>query len=80
MHKRDGLLKLQMLDFALEEIAMYLDAYPDSKEALAYRNQLVEMYEHEREEFIEQNGPLSIMDEGNYQKYVNDPWPWEVKR
>lgn len=82
MHKQrqDAVLKLQMLSFAVIEISLYLDAYPDNQEALNYRCQLIEMYEKEREMYVKEFGPLSITDEGNYQLYVNEPWPWEVCR
>ena len=79
-NKQDAALKLQMLTFAVEEISMYLDAYPDSKDALMYRNQLVEMYEKERAMYVREFGPLSICDGGDYERYVNEPWPWEVCR
>ncbi|MBR3840840.1 MAG: spore coat protein CotJB [Erysipelotrichales bacterium] len=78
--KQDALLKLQMLSFAVIEISLYLDAYPDCQEALGYRNQLLEMYEKERAMYVKEYGPLSICDEGDYERYVNEPWPWEVCR
>lgn len=78
--KQDALLKLQMLSFAVIEISLYLDAYPDAQEAVGYRNQLLEMYEKERAMYVKEYGPLSICDEGDYERYVNEPWPWEVCR
>ena len=78
--KQDALLKLQMLSFAVIEISLYLDAYSDAQEAVGYRNQLLEMYEKERAMYVKEYGPLSICDEGDYERYVNEPWPWEVCR
>ena len=79
-NKQDNLLKLQMLSFAMVDMALYVDAYPDSKEARTYRNQLLEMYNNERTMYEKEFGPLSICDGGDYERYVNDPWPWEVCR
>ena len=47
---------------------------------MSYRCQLLEMYEEAREAYVKEYGPLTIQDEGNYQLYVNEPWPWEVCR
>ena len=38
------------------------------------------MYDKERAMYVREFGPLSICDEGDYERYVNDPWPWEVCR
>lgn len=80
MNKRNSALrKLQMLDFAIIEVSLYLDAYPTCAKALSYQRQLKNMRDKEYREFERDFGPLTIYSElePNYNNYVNDPWPWE---
>ena len=79
MNRDKALLKLQMIDFALIDVGLYLDAYPSCKKALEYFQQLEEMREVEVKEFEKMYGPLTIMslEDTNYNTYINDPWPWE---
>lgn len=67
-----------MLSFAVIDIGLYLDAYPENQEAMTYRMKLIEMYEEAKCAYEKEFGPLTMCSEGNYQMYVNDPWPWEV--
>ena len=71
--------ELQALDFALQEVVLYLDAYPESEQALSYYHKL----RHERErmiaEYQRRYGPLTMY--GNESTgswdWIMTPWPWE---
>ena len=77
--KPDTLLsQLQSVNFAVQELALYLDTHRDDNEALElYRSyqqmcvKLANMYE-------DQYGPLNHKhpQEGPY-RWLDDPWPWE---
>ena len=77
---RDLLHRLQALDFSIYDTILYLDAYPDSADALAYYNKLLA----EREELIrvlsrEHGAPMTAFDNaGKTWDWVNSPWPWEA--
>lgn len=71
--------RLQILDFALTDLVLYLDAYPTCAEALAYYNTLLE----------ERDALLSAMPKkdacamtnlhrqgGDTWTWTRDPWPW----
>lgn len=70
--------ELQVLSFAIQELALYLDTHRDDLEALelyrAYQNHLQKC----REEFVKHCGPINHMSisDGPY-RWLDDPWPWE---
>ncbi len=72
--------RLRAVDFALTETVLYLDAYPDSAEAMKLyhkligeRNQLIDTYESKC-------GPLTMYGgEGNEWRWTDGPWPWEAE-
>ena len=75
----DLLSRIREAEFALVETILYLDAYPDNRQALAFyqdllseRNRLVDQYENSV-------GPLTATgNRGNASwDWVKTPWPWE---
>ena len=77
---RDMMNKLRAVDFALTETVLYLDAYPDSDEAMrlycelvSERNQLIDAYESKC-------GPLTMYgNNGSTWNWTEGPWPWEAE-
>ena len=71
--------EFQTLGFAIQELALYLDTHREDMEALRVYQKL---YNHCREEFLKNNGPLNHFQEENSNQYnwLNDPWPWEYAR
>ena len=71
--------KLRAVDFALVETALYLDAYPDSCEALAYYHQLLAEREALAADYAQHCGPMTHRDNRSQTswQWVKTPWPWE---
>lgn len=71
--------ELQVMDFMIQELALYLDTHPDDSEALELYRAYQRMYKKGCEEFSQKNGPLSHNQAVESKKYswLNDPWPWE---
>ncbi len=71
--------KLRALDFALQETVLFLDAYPENKQALRYYHQLLSNRKELMEELEQSGHPLTMY--GNRSQtswdWINDPWPWE---
>lgn len=77
--KTDGMLnKLQMIDFSLNDLVLYLDAYPHCTKAKAKYNELIK----------ERAALLALLDEAGLPinnmsvtsdgwNWTNGPWPWE---
>ena len=79
--QRKNLLNiLRAIDFAIYDTVLYLDAYPDSREALCYYNNLIEDRAIVRTEYQKKFGPLTAFENqcATEWQWVNDPWPWEA--
>ena len=71
--------ELQALNFAIQELALYLDTHRDDSEALALYRSYQKMYDHCLEEFRKHHGPMNhtrTSESKNYD-WLDDPWPWE---
>ena len=75
-----ALSELMALDFAIQEMGLYLTTHRDDSEALELYWSYVRLGKQGRERYIEQYGPLSETDitPGSF-KWLNDPWPWEME-
>ena len=73
------LRRIRAEDFALYEVALYLDAYPTNQKALAFYDQHRKILAALKEEYKREYGPLTIYDnvDSNEWKWVKGPWPWE---
>lgn len=73
------LTELQALNFAIQELALYLDTHREDREALELYRNYQQMYERCREEFKKNHGPLNHMGASDSETYdwLDDPWPWE---
>jgi spore coat protein JB len=78
--QREQLLKrLSAEDFALYEVALYLDAYPQNAKALAYYAAHKQLAQALREEYESRFGPLTLYgnQDPNAWRWTQTPWPWE---
>lgn len=73
------LTELQALNFALFELALYLDTHRDDQEALELYRSYQQLYSRGREEYERRYGPLGhgTASEGDTYAWLDDPWPWE---
>ncbi len=72
------LTELQVLNFAIQDLALYLDTHRDDKEALELYRSYQRVYADGKKKYERECGPLNHMNpgEGEY-RWLNDPWPWE---
>ncbi len=81
METKEKLLKmLQEVDFALNEVVLFLDTHPRNKSALNYYKKYAEMHKMLVAEYTRLYGPLfnTLAKAEDYFEWVEDPWPWEV--
>ena len=73
--------ELQVMAFAIQELALYLDTHRDDREALEIYRAYQKMYHDAAMEYSRSCGPLTHKHpvEGPY-KWLDDPWPWEYAR
>lgn len=71
--------ELQVLGFAIQELALYLDTHRDDREALELYRGYQQMYQRCREEYRKTHGPMNHMHPSESETYdwLDDPWPWE---
>ena len=76
------LTELQALNFAIQDLALYLDTHRDDCEALELYRAYQKMYEKCREEYKRKHGPLNhgITSDNQCYDWLDDPWPWEYCR
>jgi spore coat protein JB len=72
------LSELQVLGFAIQELALYLDTHRDDREALEMYQAYQKMYHKCMMEYTQKCGPMNhrTPTEGEY-RWLDDPWPWE---
>lgn len=75
------LTQLQVMAFALQELALYLDTHRDDQEALELYRAYQKMYHDASVQYAQDCHPLqhSIPTEGPY-RWLDDPWPWEYAK
>ena len=71
--------RVQEMDFAMHEAALFLDNHPNNTEAMEY----FAYFQHEatqaRKQFEQKYGPLQYQSQANTGgwQWVEGPWPWE---
>ena len=74
-----ALAELMALDFAVDELGLYLTTHPTDSEALELYWTYVQLANEGRQKYQKLYGPLLQTDrpaDGRY-AWLNDPWPWE---
>lgn len=75
------LSELQVLDFAIQDLALYLDTHQQDNEALEVYRAYQKIYHQGMMEYNE-TAPLthSLPSTGEQYQWLNDPWPWEYRK
>ena len=71
--------RLQVLDFAIVETVLYLDAYPKCKKALEYYHTLLAERRVLAQSMQAQCGPTTAWENESKTEWnwISGPWPWE---
>ncbi len=78
--ERDNLLlKIQVLDFALNDLNLYLDLYPNDTKCINIFNDYNKKNKECIMEFEKKYGPLTVcgLNYDNEFSWINNPWPWD---
>ncbi len=73
-----ALSELMALDFAIDELGLYLTTHRNDQEVLALYWSYIKLAREGREKYEAQYGPLLQTDltPGSF-KWLDDPWPWD---
>lgn len=71
--------ELMELDFALDEMELYLATHEDDKEVFEIYQRYLSEAGESREKFVKKFGPIAQTDMEHSTKYtwLKDPWPWD---
>lgn len=74
--------ELQVLNFAVQDLALYLDTHPDDQEALEAYRAYQKQYHQQCAQYQEKYGPMNHLsyDTCDHYRWLNDPWPWEYAK
>ena len=78
---RGALERVQMMDFAMHEAALFLDNHPGDKEALGYFKNQQALAGDAKARFEDKFGPLAYQGQQNIEhwQWAEGPWPWECE-
>lgn len=75
---RQRLMKqIQVYSFAVYDALLYLDAYPESKEALEFYNKYKRLEERAIDEYEAHYGKIRLGGEEKSWQWTKGPWPWQ---
>jgi len=74
-----ALSELMALDFAIDELGLYLTTHPDDGQTLELYRNYIRLGQEGRQKYEAVYGPLyqTEITEGGYQ-WLKDPWPWDI--
>ena len=73
------LSEVQVLAFAVQELALYLDTHPEDTEALELYRQYQQLYQKVSQAYEREKRPLNhaAPGQGDTYAWLDDPWPWD---
>lgn len=75
--REEMMKKIKCLDFAIIELALYLDTHPEDKKALCLHNAYCNEVKDLKDKYQKVYGPLTINYPCNKWRWLENPWPWE---
>ena len=83
MAEKEQLLEnIMIYQFCAVELNLFLDNFPDNKEAAADYKRVSEKLKEAKMHYEDSYGPLCNFGSSycqNPEKWINTPWPWENK-
>ena len=75
------LTELMAIDFAADELELYLDTHCDDSEAFAMYQTFLALKKEARSRYVKQYGPISQDDMLGAKCYdwLKEPWPWDYQ-
>ena len=73
--------QFQMYNFAVTDLNLYLDVYPNDNKAFNLLKEYSKAMKDISDKYVRKYGPLTIdEDMGNNFEWINSPWPWEASK
>lgn len=72
---------IMALNFAINDLVLYLDTHPNDSRAINLHSQYSERLEKLKNKYEEMYGPLTVIfsspENSNRWAWSEEPWPWE---
>ena len=75
--KEELLQQIRCCDFAINELALYLDTHPTDEKALCLHRKYCREVKDLKDKYQKVYGPLTINFPCNKWRWLEEPWPWE---
>ena len=75
--RREMIEQIRCYDFAITELALYLDTHPEDQKALCLHKKYCKQVKELKDKYQKVYGPLSIYYPCNKWRWLEEPWPWE---
>ena len=77
MNREDMAMQIKAYQFAVTDIALYLDTHPEDERALCLHREYTRRLRDLRDKYQRVYGPLTIEYPCNKWRWLEEPWPWE---
>ncbi len=75
--RREMIQQIRCYDFAINELALYLDTHPEDEKALCLHRKYAKQAKDLKDKYQKVYGPLTINYPCNKWRWLEEPWPWE---
>ena len=75
--REEMIMKIKELNFAIVELALYLDTHPDDRKALCLYSNYAKELKDVKDKYQKVYGPLTIYFPCKKWRWLEEPWPWE---
>lgn len=75
--RREMINDIRGLEFAITELALYLDTHPEDRRAICLHKKYCKECKELKDEYQKMFGPLTINFPCNKWRWLEQPWPWE---
>ena len=77
MNREELIMQIKAYQFAVTDIALYLDTHPEDERALCLHREYTRRLKDLRDKYQKVYGPLTIEYPCNKWRWLEEPWPWE---
>ena len=77
MNREELTMQIKAYQFAVTDIALYLDTHPEDERALCLHREYTRRLKDLRDKYQKVYGSLTIEYPCNKWRWLEEPWPWE---
>lgn len=75
--REEMLQEIRCYDFAVVEVALYLDTHPEDQKALCLHREYANKLKDLTDKYQKVYGPLTRYFPCNKWRWLEEPWPWD---